>query len=706
MRSSREHLGVTLWLAFFLLGLHAFPFPIPFVDPYTNQQDVDAINGLYAALGLPNLDGWTDLGGDPCKEAWQGVQCDGPNVTAIELRGAGLGGKLSQTLGDLTAVTVLDLSNNQIGGAIPQSLPPALTQLNLSSNSLSGELPDSMAKLSSLSTLHVQGNQLSGTLDVLADLPLKDLNVENNQFSGPIPEKLLSIPKFLRDGNKFTIPPIPGFSPTPATPPPPVPSTSPPPPTIPPKHVPATAAPEEPPVLSGSHPPIYVIPATPQDAPPRHNNKVSPAKAAGFSILAASSLGITVVAIVFTVSKWRRKSSLRVRYLRGVEVSMPSWVREPPTVSAVAKPEKENHSGAEEKTDWTPRHYVKATGSSIHPSFKNSSKDIIVPDKNVQGQGSSEGQPQQFPFTFFTVASLQQHTNSFSDQNLIRETCFGKIYVADHPGNKLSVLKLRGDTANMPVAEFLKIVKTISELRHPNVEELVGCCVDHGQRLLVYKHFSENTLDDMLRFEHLASEPAETLSWDARIAVALEAATALEYIHEGSQKHVVHRHFRPEHILIDGDLRVSVSGCGLAPFVPQPSDYCGVTLSYEPPPEAEAAGPSAAAWTAKGDVYGFGVVMLQLLTGRKPYDRSRARGERHLVAWASPRLHDLAALGKMADPRLGAPPVRSLSRFADIVGRCLQQEAEFRPAMSQVAQDLRRALEDARAETGGAAAQV
>ena len=93
--------------------------------------------------------------------------------------------------------------------------------------------------------------------------------------------------------------------------------------------------------------------------------------------------------------------------------------------------------GAEGKIDWPPKDYVKAPGSSIHPSFKNSSKDIIVPDKNVQG--SSEGPTQQFPFTFFTVASLQQHTNSFSDQNLIRETCFGKIYLADHPGSKVTV---------------------------------------------------------------------------------------------------------------------------------------------------------------------------------------------------------------------------------------------------------------------------
>ncbi|TVU33502.1 hypothetical protein EJB05_25325 [Eragrostis curvula] len=608
---SRTPLRVTtLWLSFCFLRLHAFPFPIPFDDPYTNQQDVDAINDLYAALGFPDLDGWTNSGGDPCKEAWQGVRCDGPNVTTIELRGADLGGKLSETLGYFTAVTRLDLSNNQIGGGIPQSLPPAITNLDLSSNDLSGELPDSMAKLTSLSTLHVQNNQLTGTLDVLGDLPLKELNVENNLFSGPIPEKLLSIPKFLRNGNHFTLPPVPGSPPTPPTPL--LPSTSPP--RTPPNNVPAPAAPQEAPVLSGSHPPIYVIPATQVDSPPRHSNRVSPAKAAGFSILAAGSLSIVAVAVVFTVSKWRRERSPRGGYLRRAVMSTPSWVWEPARPpSAVSKSGKERHPAAVEKKELPPRDSVRAAGSSVHPSFKNISRDSVVSDNNVQG--SSEIQLSQFSFTFFTVAHLQQCTNSFSDQNLISETCFGKIYLAEHQGNKFVVLKLDGSAAKMPVAEFLKIVQGVFDLRHPNVEELVGCCVDHGQRLLVYTHFSDTTLSDLIHSEL----PAETLPWDARIAVALEAAKALEY----------------DNIII--------------------------------------------------------VVMLVNYL-------SAARGERHLVPWATPRLHDLAALRNMADPRLGCqPPVRSLSRFADVIGRCIQQEAEFRPAMSQVAQDLRRALEDARA---------
>ncbi|XP_040376269.1 LOW QUALITY PROTEIN: protein STRUBBELIG-RECEPTOR FAMILY 3-like [Oryza brachyantha] len=676
------------WLQLLL----AFPFPLPFLGPFTSQHDIDAINELYASLGSPDLHGWASSGGDPCMEAWQGVLCLGPNITSIELRGAGLGGKLSETLGKFTAMTTLDLSNNRIGGVIPQSLPAAVTQMDLSSNNINGKLPDSMANLDSLSTLHVQNNQLTGTLDVLGDLPLKDLNVENNLFSGQVPEKLLSIPKFLRNGNHFGIPAIPGSSPTPATP------------SIPGSHptpaaAAAAAAPRSGPATNASHPPIYVIPATPQGAargePPRHGKKVSPAKAAGFSVLAAGSLTIAVLLVVFAVSRRRRETShLHGGFLRGVEMSTPDWRGKPPRQEgAVVKADKEQ---------------------SIVPGEK-ATKSSISSHQNVQE--SLRGHPLQFKFRFFTVASLQQYTNSFSEQSLVRQNLFGKIYLAEHQDIKFAVLKLDDAIARMAVDEFLGMVQRISELQHPSIEELAGCCVEHGQRLLVYKHFSDDTLDDMI---HLKQQQQQQLvssddrvhhgkialpSWDARVAVALEAAKALEYLHEGGQRQAVHRHFRPEHVLVDGEMRVRVSGCGLAAAAAAKSgsdlqpERCIDALSYEPP-EAEAA--AAAPWTAKGDVYSFGVVMLQLLTGRRPCDSARPRGERRLVPWASSRLHDLTALEKMADPRLApAPaPVRSLSRFADIISRCTQEEAEFRPAMSQVVQDLRRTLQSARGAGG------
>jgi len=101
-------------------------------------------------------------------------------------------------------------------------------------------------------------------------------------------------------------------------------------------------------------------------------------------------------------------------------------------------------------------------------------------------------------------------------------------------------------------------------------------------------------------------------------------------------------------------------------------------------------------YTTRSDVYSFGVVMLELLTGRKPLDRSRERSEQSLVRWATPQLHDIDLLARMVDPAMdGLYPAKSLSRFADIIAICVQSEPEFRPPMSEVVQQLVRLMQRA-----------
>lgn len=233
--------------------------------------------------------------------------------------------------------------------------------------------------------------------------------------------------------------------------------------------------------------------------------------------------------------------------------------------------------------------------------------------------------------------------------------------------------------------EFLELVNNIDRIRHANVVELIGYCAEHGERLLIYEYCSNGSLHDIL---HLEDEFKKKISWNTRIRMALEAARALEYLHEVCQPPIVHRNFKSNNLLLDEDLSVRVSDCGLASLissgsVSQLSGHLLSAYGYGAP-EFE-----SGIYTHQSDVYSFGVVMLELLTGRKSHDRTRNRGEQFLVRWAIPQLHDIDALSMMVDPSLKREyPTKSLSHFADIISRCVQSEPEFRPAMSEVVQDL------------------
>lgn len=262
----------------------------------------------------------------------------------------------------------------------------------------------------------------------------------------------------------------------------------------------------------------------------------------------------------------------------------------------------------------------------------------------------------------------------------------GTVYRAQLPGGKLlAVKKLDKKICNQQKDdEFFDLVNSIDEIRHANVVELRGYCAEHGERLLIYEYCSDGTLHDAL---HSDDEFKKKLSWSARVRMALGAARALQYLHEVCRPPVVHRNFKSANVLLDDELTVRVSDCGLAPLISRASvsQLSGRLSAYG----CEAPEHESGIYTLKSDVYSFGAVMLELLTGRKSYDSKRNRGEKLLVRWAIHQLHDIDALSRMVDPSLnGEYPAKSLSHFADIISRCVQDEPEFRPQMSEVVDDL------------------
>ncbi|XP_058196729.1 protein STRUBBELIG-RECEPTOR FAMILY 3-like isoform X1 [Rhododendron vialii] len=759
-RTDRERL---VWILFGLMTV----FSVPMCRGTTNPSDVNAINSLYSALDFPLLPGWSSLGGDPCGDGWQGVQCVNANITGIVLNGANLGGALSNDLGDFSAIIQIDLGNNRIGGSIPSSLPitirsfflsgnqftgsiPAtlstlgqltdlsfndnhltggipdafqtltgLINLDLSSNNLSSQLPPSMGSLSSLTTLHLQNNQLIGRLNVLQDLPLTDLDIENNQFWGPIPDKLLNIPNFRRTGNPFNTSVIPS---PPALPPLPPPSSPPSP-----SGASGASSPSGAPSPTGATsqltPGIQALgpsaPGTPNSSTGLKSlttNRVTWIAIAGLIICAV--LGLT---LCFCVPKCCKRSQPASEIAKSREMDAYNYTKAQPKIdesfSKLYSPMEKGHSDAglrppighgkdlRIKPEAEKKNIKTMTSISKHkedheidmtlldvdilalppppppPPFLSVDKVTVNPIfAPVTMTGHSNRTPNSV--RSFTIASLQQFTNSFSQANLIGGGMLGTVYRAELPiGKLLAVKKLDAAVCRKQSNEdFLELVSAVSKLQHPNVVELVGYCAEHGQQLLVFEYCENGTLHEAL---HLDDEIHKKLSWNTRIRLALGAATALEYLHEVCQPAIVHKNFKSANILLDDKLVVHISDCGLAPLISSVhiSQMSGYGYGA---PEVE-----LGSYTSMSDVYSFGVVMLEILTGRKSYDRSRPHGEQHLVRWAIPQLHDIDALSRMVDPSLnGAYPSKSLSRFADIISLCLQPEPEFRPPISEIVQNL------------------
>ncbi|XP_010278328.1 PREDICTED: protein STRUBBELIG-RECEPTOR FAMILY 3 isoform X2 [Nelumbo nucifera] len=724
-------------------------FSAPVSDGYTIPSDVSAINSLYTALGSPPLPGWIANGGDPCLEAWQGVQCADSNITAIILNGANLGGELGENLGSFVSIASIDLSNNHIGGSIPSNLPltmknfflsdnqftgsipsslASLTQLtdmslnnnhltgeipdafqsltglinmDLSSNNLSGQLPPSMENLSSLTTLHLQDNQLSGTLDVLQDLPLRDLNIENNLFSGPIPDKLLGIPNFKKDGNPFNT-------------------------TVAPSHQPASRPPHvsrAPPSEEARGKQAKGPTSAPQGPDSTKTKKfLTTKRVIWISITGVLIFIIIVLALALLASKCcKEREEADIFSKRHEIISTYKETKEKETQSMdwpnnqmekVLRPRDEHgidigRLGAVPKAKDNSKSDIKRMGELSNlkedheidvsgidmvlmppppPPAEKVIVNTILPTATTLRPPLKSMNPIA-SVSSFTIASLQQYTNSFSQENLIGGGMLGNAYRAELPDGKLLAVKKLDNAASRRQTdeEFLELVSSISKLKHANVIKLEGYCAEHGQKLLIYEYCSNGTLHDAL---HSDDEINRKLSWNARIQMALGAARALEYLHEVCQPPIVHRNFKSANILLDDELVVRVSDCGLSPLISSGavSQLSGQLLSAYGygAPEFE-----SGTYTYQSDVYSFGVVMLELLTGRKSYDRSRPRGEQHLARWAITQLHDIDALSRMVDPSLnGVYPAKSLSRFADIISLCIQPEPEFRPPMSEIVQNL------------------
>ncbi|GAA0157321.1 hypothetical protein LIER_38435 [Lithospermum erythrorhizon] len=223
-------------------------------------------------------------------------------------------------------------------------------------------------------------------------------------------------------------------------------------------------------------------------------------------------------------------------------------------------------------------------------------------------------------------------------------------------------------------------VKFLGKFSHPNLVKLIGYCWEEKQFLLVYEYMQKGSLENHL----FRTKGAEPLSWDSRVRIAIEAASGLAFLHT-TEKQVIYRDFKAANILLDMDYNAKLSDFGLAKQGPLNGNSHVTTkvvgtYGYAAP-EYMATGHLY----VKSDVYGFGVVMLELLTGRRVLDLNRPNGEQNLIEWAAPSLPDKRKLRRLMDPRLeGQYPSKAAFQIAELILQCLEPDPKSRPSMEQV----------------------
>ncbi|XP_049934154.1 probable LRR receptor-like serine/threonine-protein kinase PAM74 isoform X2 [Nymphaea colorata] len=287
----------------------------------------------------------------------------------------------------------------------------------------------------------------------------------------------------------------------------------------------------------------------------------------------------------------------------------------------------------------------------------------------------------------FTYAEIQEITNNF--EKPIGEGGSGNVYYGRLAnGTEVAVKEIK-ESLPRGTKEFVSEVELLMTVHHKCLVSFVGYCNESGKLILLYEYMSGGNLRQLLSGR--ASTPV-ILTWEARLQMALNVATGLDYLHSGCHPAIIHRDVKTTNILLNGKKEAKVADFGLSKAgsrddVTHLSTVVAGTPGYIDPEYY-----STNLVTKKSDVYSFGVVLFELMTGCPPF--FNVSDERfHIVQWATARLVR-GDIHNVADPKLrGQYNVNSMWKVADIAMSCTSQASRTRPHMSDVVNQLREAVE-------------
>ncbi|CAA2982139.1 proline-rich receptor kinase PERK15 [Olea europaea subsp. europaea] len=233
-----------------------------------------------------------------------------------------------------------------------------------------------------------------------------------------------------------------------------------------------------------------------------------------------------------------------------------------------------------------------------------------------------------FSITTFTYEELALATNGFSSTNLLGQGGFGYVHKGIlRDGKEVAIKQLKAGSGQGE-REFQAEVETISRVHHKHLVLLVGYCISGAERLLVYEFVPNKTLEF-----HLHGKEKPPINWETRMKVAVGSANGLAYLHDTSQPKIIHRDIKSANILLDDNFDAKVADFGLARFYSDTDTHVSTrvmgTFGYLAPEYA-----LTGKLTDKSDVFSFGVVLLELITGHRPIDKGQPYLDGNIVDWA------------------------------------------------------------------------
>ncbi|XP_042449990.1 cold-responsive protein kinase 1-like isoform X1 [Zingiber officinale] len=281
-----------------------------------------------------------------------------------------------------------------------------------------------------------------------------------------------------------------------------------------------------------------------------------------------------------------------------------------------------------------------------------------------------------------TYKELKNATGCFSHANKVGEGGFGPVYKGRLKNGKNVAVKVLSSESKQGVREFLTELSVISDIEHENLASLYGCCIEGDHRILVYPYLENNSLAQTLLVSGSRYNDIR-FDWRTRVKICVGVARGLAFLHEQVQPPIVHRDIKASNILLAEDLTPKISDFGLAKLLPPNTTHVSTrvagTIGYLAPEYA-----IRGQVTRKSDVYSYGVLLLEIVTGRCNTNTRLPSEDQFLLerTWA---LYERGELESIVDTYLADDlDMKQAYNFLKIGLLCTQDVAKLRPTMSTV----------------------